>query len=149
MPIPSRLPPPNGHDGNHPPFVVTRLLGSKPVPRSAPESLKAKHNIRSSLTKAETFARFCKATRGPRAVPEPVLEYVSIPGRKFRIDIAWPAYKVGIEIEGGMWKGGRVNLAKHNIHVVHGWRILYVVPSEVLKPSTLALAMEAIHGPPA
>lgn len=104
-------------------------------------------NIRASLTKAETFARFCAATRGPRAIPAPVLEHQPRPDRKHRMDLAWPDHKLGLEIEGGTWKGGRFNMEKANLAACAGWRILYVTPSQLLKPETLALVIEAIHGP--
>lgn len=68
------------------------------------------------------------------AVPE--LEYRFCPGRKWRSDYAWPAHKLVLEVEGGIWTGGRHvsgvgfsrDMEKYNWLAEHGWRILRYPP---------------------
>lgn len=39
--------------------------------------------------------------------PALVAEHKGIPGRKYRFDFAHPASRVAIEIDGGLWRGGK------------------------------------------
>jgi very-short-patch-repair endonuclease len=53
--------------------------------------------------------------------------------RKWRFDLACPSLKIGIEVQGGIWIGGRhtrakgyvADMEKNNEAVKQGWRILY------------------------
>jgi very-short-patch-repair endonuclease len=86
-------------------------------------------------------------------LPEPVFEHKHIPGRLFRLDLAWPAEKVGIEVDGGtygfymttkqgrrVWvsrgghssiKGQERDREKNNLGLVNGWRVIHVTPKEL------------------
>lgn len=59
-------------------------------------------------------------------LPEPVRQFRV--GR-VRIDLAYPAVRLGIEADSRRWHGGRLdvqrNSAKANLLVRHGWRILH------------------------
>jgi len=65
-------------------------------------------------------------------LPMPVTEYEFCPGRKWRIDAAYPEQKIAIELEGGMWHGGRHtsplgflrDCEKYNTLALMGWRLL-------------------------
>lgn len=56
--------------------------------------------------------------------------------RQFRFDYAWPAKKIAVEIEGGIWrKGGGAHshptgilrdIEKYNLAVMQGWRVIRV-----------------------
>jgi len=58
--------------------------------------------------------------------------------RKWRFDYAFPAYKVAIEVDGGVYTGGRhsggkgqVNdMEKLNAAAVLGWRVLRYTPDQ-------------------
>lgn len=60
----------------------------------------------------------------------PEREYVFHETRKWRLDFAWPEQKVAVELEGGIWTGGRHTRAKgfqgdchkHNALIAAGWR---------------------------
>lgn len=58
-----------------------------------------------------------------------VREFRPIPGRRFRIDFAFPDALVGIEFDGYRHhgfsqKGFREGLIRQNLLVLHGWRLL-------------------------
>jgi len=63
--------------------------------------------------------------------------------RRWRFDVAFPAVKVAIEIEGGVWNYGRHNrasgflkdLEKYNSAVEQGWCILRYTWDEIEKAS--------------
>lgn len=66
-------------------------------------------------------------------------EYRFHPVRKWRFDRAFPAAKVAVEVDGGVWTGGRHvrpvgyqrDLEKLNAAVSLGWRVLRVTWKEV------------------
>ena len=57
----------------------------------------AKRTSKSALTPI-VLDQICKA-----GLPKPVLEYHFMPPRKWRFDLAWPEWKVYLEIEGGVF----------------------------------------------
>ena len=62
-------------------------------------------------------------------LPEPVREYFHIPGRDFRLDFAWPAAKIGVEIQGMQHRvKGRfhADIEKRALGLLAGWRILEI-----------------------
>lgn len=64
-------------------------------------------------------------------LPEPEREY-RFSHRRWRLDFAWPAYKVAAEVEGGTWSRGRHSRGagferdceKYNAAALLGWRVL-------------------------
>lgn len=64
--------------------------------------------------------------------PEPVREFKFHPVRRWRVDFAWPSLKVAVELEGGIWTGGRhtrgsgfvADMEKYNALALMGWRLL-------------------------
>lgn len=96
-----------------------------------------------------------------QGLPKPVFELQHIPGRKFRLDIAWPndhvkdsgAYcgGIGIEVQGGIWmpisghKSGvhiKRDYEKNNLSLLNGWRVLYIEPKEVCLLSTVNMVKQ-------
>lgn len=67
-------------------------------------------------------------------LPEPAREYRFAPPRRWRADFAWPAHRLLVEVEGGIWSGGRHtrgqgyldDCTKYNEAAVAGWRLLRV-----------------------
>jgi hypothetical protein len=63
-------------------------------------------------------------------------EYIFHPTRNWRLDFAWPVQKVAVEIEGGVFSGGRhtrgtgftEDCEKYNAATLHGWRLLRFTP---------------------
>lgn len=65
-------------------------------------------------------------------LPEPEREYRFHPTRRFRLDFAWPAHMLAVEIEGGVYRGGghtsvaglKRDIEKGNLLTLLGWRLL-------------------------
>lgn len=65
-------------------------------------------------------------------LPEPVREYVFLPGRKFRADMAYVEKKLLIEVQGGIYtksahntgQGLERDYTKYNLANLCGWRVL-------------------------
>ena len=63
-------------------------------------------------------------------------ELVALKPRKFRFDIAFVEHKVAIEIDGGVWTGGRhtrgkgytSDCVKNNLAIERGWVMLRYTP---------------------
>lgn len=81
------------------------------------------------------FTVVCKSL----GLPEPTPEYVFAPPRKWRLDWAWPADKIAVEVEGGAWIGGRhtrgagyvKDMEKYNTAALLGWLLLRVTPQQI------------------
>jgi len=80
-------------------------------------------------------------------LPEPVFEYRFHPTRKWRFDLAWPDYLVALEVEGGIWTGGRhgrgegmaADMEKYNAATCLGWRVLRVQPADLCTAGTVKM----------
>ncbi len=85
-------------------------------------------------------------------IDRPVTEFIFHPTRKWRMDYAWPYYKVAVEVEGGVFSGGRHtrgvgfmgDMEKYNTATSMGWKILRVTPSTLLKIETVQLIKTTI-----
>ena len=83
---------------------------------------------------------------------EVVKEFIFHPTRKWRFDFAIPAYKIAIEVEGGVWTGGRHtrphgflgDIEKYNAGTLLGWRIFRVTPDDLCRMKTLNMIKEAV-----
>ncbi len=81
------------------------------------------------------FSAACKA----RGIPEPVPEYRFHKVRKWRFDYAWPEYRVALEVDGGIWTGGKhgrgAGIAKDhekaNYAAAMGWLLIRVQPKHL------------------
>jgi hypothetical protein len=82
----------------------------------------------------------------------PVPEFRFSDTRKWRFDLAWPVYRLALEIEGGIWSQGRhvrgkgflKDCEKYNEAAVLGWRLLRVTPDQLLTRDTITLIQRAI-----
>lgn len=86
------------------------------------------------------------------ALPEPVPEFKIVPERRFRWDWAWPMHRLAIEVQGGIWNRGahgrgsgiQRDHEKSNLATIHGWRVLYVVPTALLTTATAQMVQAVI-----
>jgi very-short-patch-repair endonuclease len=87
-----------------------------------------------------------------REILQPDREYKAIADRRFRIDWAWPEQKLALEVEGGVWTGGRhtrgggflADMEKYNLLAVAGWRLLRCQPKELANYATIDLIARAL-----
>jgi very-short-patch-repair endonuclease len=62
----------------------------------------------------------------------------AVPGRRFRIDIALPALRLAIEVDGWEWHGKHKgdftrDRERQNLLTLHGWRILRFTAGQIRK----------------
>ena len=80
-------------------------------------------------------------------------EHPFYPGRRWRIDFAVIDLKIGIEIEGGVWSGGRHtrgkgfidDMEKYNAAVTLGWVILRFTPQDLNKITTFETVKKVVE----
>ena len=91
-----------------------------------------------------------------QGIPKPVFELKFHPTRKWRFDLAWPDQKVALEVQGGIWTGGRHNRPaamlkeweKLNTAAGMGWRMLYCQPSDLLMDTNIQQIRTALDYSP-
>jgi very-short-patch-repair endonuclease len=72
-------------------------------------------------------------------LPAPKREYKFHPVRRWRFDLAWDGLMLAVEVDGGIWTGGRhgtgsgitSDCEKYNEAVCLGWIVLRVTPDQV------------------
>lgn len=87
-------------------------------------------------------------------LPEPVREYRFHPTRKWRLDFAWPAVMLAVEVEGGIYRGGghtsttglKRDIEKGNALTMAGWRVLRFHGDQVRSGEAVALIRQALEG---
>ena len=97
----------------------------------------------------DTFGPWCDAHR----LPEPLLEHLFAPPRRWRFDYAWPIYMVALEVEGGAFVGGRHvrgagfkrDLEKYNAAVLLGWRLVRVLHDQLHTIETVEMLRALIE----
>lgn len=88
-----------------------------------------------------------------RRVPEPEREVRFSPDRRWRFDWSWSQQKLALEVEGGVWTGGRhtrgggflADCEKYNDAAVRGWRLLRVQPRDLANYATVDLIQRALN----
>ena len=83
-------------------------------------------------------------------------EYRFHPPRKWRLDFAWPAELVAIEVDGGTWVQGRHNrgssiekeFEKFNTAVCDGWRVIHCTSDMVQRGAVVPLLRALIDAAP-
>lgn len=96
----------------------------------------------------ETFAFQLAAMKLPSAHRE----YRFHDKRKWRFDFAWPEKKVAVEIEGGVWTGGRhtrgagfiKDTEKYNTAALLGWKVLRFHGEAVKSGEAINFVQEAL-----
>ena len=82
----------------------------------------------------------------------PVKEYRFHPTRLWRFDLAFPEQRVAVEIDGGVWSGGRhvrgggyiADCEKLAEAAILGWRVLRVTPDMIVSGEALDLVRETL-----
>jgi len=94
------------------------------------------------------FAQLCKQS----GLPEPVAEYKFHAVRKWRMDYAWPEHRVALEVDGGVWTGGKhgrgsgivKDQEKGNHAACMGWVVIRCVPKDLHSAATFAFLKQAM-----
>lgn len=89
------------------------------------------------------FQKLVKSVTGLEVVKE--LKFHS--SRRWRFDYAIPAIKMAIEVEGGVWTGGRhtssrgflEDMEKYNEAALMGWCLIRTTPNELLTKKMIDL----------
>ena len=111
-----------------------------PRPATARVAPTAKAPARKLAKPRVPFAAFLAA----HGLPAPIPELRFAPPRRWRFDYAWPAKKLALEVQGGIWTAGRHSRGaamlkeweKLNAAAVLGWRMLYCQPKDLRTAST-------------
>lgn len=86
-------------------------------------------------------------------LPEPMQEWEFHSERKWRLDFAWPEYKLALEVEGGQHVRGRHNRAqgyaedarKYNEAQIAGWRVLRATGDMVRNGEAIRAVIKAFQ----
>jgi very-short-patch-repair endonuclease len=86
--------------------------------------------------------QFVMILRCFKDIPPPAREHRFHPTRRWRFDFAWVEQRLAIEIEGGLWRGGRHQTAtgyradceKYNAATLLGWRVLRLTDRDLANP---------------
>lgn len=96
----------------------------------------------------ETLALHIRAERLPQAERE----YRFAADRLWRFDFAWPAHKLAVEVEGGIFTAGRhsrgtgllADMEKYNRAALDGWRVLRFFTDQVVDGTAIATIKGAL-----
>ena len=83
----------------------------------------------------------------------PLTEHRFHPTRKWRFDYAWEDHRIALEVEGGVWVGGRhtsgagfvKDMEKYNEAACLGWRIIRCQPRELCSIKTVDTIKRAMQ----
>ena len=114
------------------------------------QSTKKSRQRSNSPKLTDVFSTICKTDLRVECVKE----YKFHPVRKWRFDYAIPEHKIALEVEGGVWTGGRhtssvgfmKDMEKYNTATLMGWRVFRTTPDELYRLKTLNLLKTAISG---
>lgn len=96
------------------------------------------------------FAVQCRAA----GLPAPVAEWRFAAPRRWRFDYCWPASMLALEVDGGVFMGGRhtrgVGFMKDCEKLAHaailGWRVMRVTPQHIASGEAISWVEQALRG---
>jgi len=115
--------------------------------RRHPESAAAEARRQAKLARAETLERILRWHLKAAGLDDGLEEQVRFdPVRRWRFDFAWPAERLAVEVDGGLWIRGRhsrpigqrADMEKRNEAVLAGWRVLRVTREHLRSGEALA-----------
>ncbi|AJE36341.1 hypothetical protein G9455_11630 [Aeromonas hydrophila] len=126
---------------------ASRLLGNNPKVRSAANQVRKAQQVTSLHDKV--LAQLV-------GFPDPATELVFHPKRKWRLDFAWPANMIALEVHGGIHSGGRhtrgrgfvEDRAKMNEAALLGWTVIEATPEHIKSGQLRAWLLAAFNQDP-
>lgn len=127
---------------------VRAELGQMPRPRTV-SLVREDEAPEAPAVPVSRFERLLRSV----GLPAPVREHRFHPVRRWRFDYAWIEHKVALEVEGGVWTGGRHtrgagflgDIEKYNAAVLAGWRVVRVVPGKLCASATVGMLESLIQ----
>lgn len=128
------------------PHIRAALASQDPAPAEAARSPRKVARGPSPLE--ESFANQSRLA----GLPTPQREYRFHHARAWRFDFAWPDLRLAVEVEGGVWTGGRhtrgsgfiADCDKYNAAALLGWRVLRFAESHVRDGTAVQILREAL-----
>lgn len=85
-------------------------------------------------------------------LPLPIPEHRFDTSRRWRFDWCWLDRKLALEVEGGVWRGGRhtnpigfiKDIEKYNAATLAGWRVLRCTPQMIDSGEVIPLLEKAL-----
>jgi very-short-patch-repair endonuclease len=124
--------------GFKPDQIATATIGGKPLAELIREDAK-RHASRLPPTRYDLRDEFCAMWDriGPAIKYQTEYRFHAI--RRWKFDVAWPGYKVAVELEGGIWtrgrhtrgKGYRRDMEKYNAAAKTGWAVLRYCANDI------------------
>jgi hypothetical protein len=86
-------------------------------------------------------------------LPDAKKEFVFHKRRRWRFDLAWPELLIAVEVEGGVWVGGRhvrgegyeMDCEKYNEAQLMGWMVLRFTPGMVKRGKAGGVVEKAVR----
>ncbi len=86
-------------------------------------------------------------------LPRPEREFLFHRKRKWRFDLAWPDLLIAVEVEGGIWVGGRhvrgegyeADCEKYNEAQLAGWMVLRFTPGMIKRGKAGSVIEKAVR----
>lgn len=115
-----------------------------------PTKRKKTRQTKPQTPKSDFFTLLCKSDLKLDCIKEHKFH----PVRRWRFDYAIPTAKIAIEVEGGVWTGGRHtspkgflnDIEKYNTATIMGWRLLRTTPDRLCSNETLQMVRDIIAG---
>lgn len=112
-----------------------KTIAREPDPAPQPK-------LQRAFDRSEAFLRALEV----RGLPRPEREHKFDATRRWRFDFAWPDKMLALEVEGGVWTGGRHtrgagflrDIEKYNRAACLGWRLLRTTPDKLISARTFA-----------
>lgn len=98
---------------------------------------------------SDIFIALCKAN----GIPAPDTEHKFHPTRRWRFDYAWIEQRIALEVEGGVWIGGRhtsgagfvKDMEKYNEAACLGWRVIRCQPKQLASGAMIDTIQRAMQ----
>ena len=121
---------------------VRAELGQMPRPRTV-SLVREEQAPEPPAVPVSRFERLLRSV----GLPAPVREHRFHAVRRWRFDYAWPEQRVALEVDGGVWTGGRhtrgagfiKDIEKLNAATFAGWRVVRVVPGKLCSSATVGM----------